>query len=463
MSDDREQRIAEFFNAIHPHRQIRFQQDAGLPAVGDDGLAPLPREVYVEGMHDDGVDNPRRALEKAIRRSQAADCFYWSGMRGSGKTTELLKLKESLETNDGFIAFYVDMSLVLQESEPVEVGDFLLLLLSELAAQVEARYGRDLASAGVGRGLIDFLRQEVKLDEVEWDPSFFFGTKFKFKVKQNPDFKHKLQHATRGRIDGLVEQAREFVREVVQYLQRGSQTPARLVYLVDSMERLRGIGSEKSTEVFRSVENLFGYHRDKLRFADLTVVYSVPPYLSAVVSGAENNRVFSLTALKVFERPELGQHGTDYNDGIAKLVAVVDERYPGWREFFAEPALRDLAHCSGGDYREFFLLMRETLNLVDADDVEADGIPAKFVEHVKKLRRNEFEMSLASLDMDWLIRVVETHDHGMQDREKDRPVLANYIDGKLIYRYRNGSYWWDVHPLLWDSVDREIARRAAAG
>lgn len=461
MSNDREQRIVEFFNAIHPHRQIRFQNDAGLPRESEDGLAPLPAAVYVDGMHDDGVDNPRRALEKAIRRSQTADCFYWSGMRGAGKTTELLKLKQSLEARGDFIVFYADMSLVLQESEPVEVGDFLLLLLSELAGQVEARYGAGvLERAGIGAGLVAFLQQQVSLEEVAWEPSFFFGAKFKFKVKQNPDFKQKLQQRTRGQIDGLVEQAREFVRQVVVFLQNDRQTPPRLVYLVDSMERLRGIGSEKSAEVFRSVENLFGYHRDKLRFPDLTVVYSVPPYLSAVVSGAENNRVFSLTALKVFERPEPGKHGDDHATGIDKLVAVVSERFPGWREFFSEPALRDLAHCSGGDYREFFLLMRETLNLVDAEDVEADGIPARFVEHVKKLRRNEFEMSLASLDMDWLIRVVQTHDHGMLDREKDRPTLANYIDGKLIYRYRNGSYWWDIHPLLWASIDREIARRA---
>ncbi len=216
-------------------------------------------------------------------------------------------------------------------------------------------------------------------------------------------------------------------------------------------------------EVFRSVENLFGYHRDKLRFVDLTVVYSVPPYLSAVVSGAESNRVFSLTALKVFERPDAGKHGADHANGIAKLVKVVSERYPGWQEFLSPAALRDLARHSGGDYREFFLLIRETLNLVDADDIEADGIPERFVDHVKKLRRNEFEMTLASEDMDWLVRVVETHDHGMRDRERDRPVLAGYIDGKLIYRYRNGTYWWDVHPLLWESVDRELARRRASG
>lgn len=459
---NREDRIAEFFNAIHPHRQIRFQDDPALEQDEPGGLPALPGSMYVEGMHDDGIDNPRRALEKAIRRGLAADCYYWSGMRGSGKTTELLKLKQNLETQGGFVVFYADMSLVLQESEPVEVGDFLLLLLSELASQVAQRFSVDLMSQGIGTRLLAFLKQEIVLEDVAWEPSFLFGTKFKFKAKQNPDFKRNLQKATRGRIDGLVQQARDFVSEIVRFLHADTTSPKRLVYLVDSMERLRGIDGDSATKVFQSVENLFGYHRDKLRFADLTVVYSVPPYLSAVVSGAENNRVFSLTALKVFERPKPGRHGTDHGPGLEKLLAVVSERFPGWREFFSEPAMRDLARCSGGDYREFFLLIRETLNLVDAEDVTDDGIPGQFIEHTRKLRRNEFEMNLASSDLEWLVRVVQSHDHGMQDREKDRPTLANYIDGKLIYRYRNGSYWWDVHPLLWDTVDAEIARRSVA-
>ncbi len=187
MSNDREQRIAEFFNAIHPHRQIRFQDDdPALAEIGEGGLPPLPASVYVDGMHDDGVDNPRAALEKAITRSQTADCYYWSGMRGSGKTTELLKLKAKLETKGGFSVFYADMSTILQESEPVEVGDFLLLLLAELAGQVETRFGKDLASQGIGAGLINFLRQEVVLDEVAWEPTFLFGTSSSSRPSRTP-------------------------------------------------------------------------------------------------------------------------------------------------------------------------------------------------------------------------------------------------------------------------------------
>jgi hypothetical protein len=33
------------------------------------------------------------------------------------------------------------------------------------------------------------------------------------------------------------------------------------------------------------------------------------------------------------------------------------------------------------------------------------------------------------------------------------PTLAHFLDNRLILNYRNGSDWYEVHPLLRDVID----------
>ena len=59
----------------------------------------------------------------------------------------------------------------------------------------------------------------------------------------------------------------------------------KVVLLVDSVERIRGVGSEAMT-VYESVRNLFFGHAEHLRIPLLHVVYTIPPYLSVLAAGA---------------------------------------------------------------------------------------------------------------------------------------------------------------------------------
>jgi hypothetical protein len=51
--------------------------------------------------------------------------------------------------------------------------------------------------------------------------------------------------------------------------------------------------------------------------------------------------------------------------------------------------------------------------------------------------------------------VVRTHEHGLRSLD-ELDTLAQLLDGKLILKYRNGEDWYDVHPLLWDAVERHV-------
>lgn len=444
---EREQQIRDFYNAVDVSREIEFDS----VELG----GKLSPDVYVESLHKDGIFLPRKGLYSAIRNSASAERYFFTGMRGSGKTTELRKLKRDLE-DSGFVVFYADMTEYLPLNSPIEIGDFLLVMLTALANSVEedARFGAELLKQNIFDRLLIFLKTEVQLDGIEWSASLLSQkVGLKFKVKENRHFKEQLQAKSRGAIDGLVRASRDFVDRLVGYVRSKTTPDTHVVFLIDSVERLNGVG-EEAKRVFDSVENLFGSHRDKLRFSTLSVVYSVPPYISAVAQAGGGNLVYSLPMPHVYNRPAPGQHGTEHAEGVDRVVEVVARRFHRWRDFFSEAHLRRLILNTGGDLPELFLLVREALNLVDPEDDDHFPIPEVAIAQAEKLRRNQFGI-IPEDDMAWLARVVATHDHGLPSLFA-LGTLARLLDGKLIFQYRNGENWYDVHPLLWPQVEAHV-------
>ena len=142
---EREQQIREFYNAVDVSREIEFEPS---PSGGPPGHG-LAANTYVADLHKDGGFHPRKQLLHAIRNSATAERYFFTGMRGSGKSTELRRLKRDLE-DDGFVVFYADMTEYLPLNSPVEIGDFLLVVVSALANCVheDPRFTKDLARQG---------------------------------------------------------------------------------------------------------------------------------------------------------------------------------------------------------------------------------------------------------------------------------------------------------------------------
>jgi hypothetical protein len=162
----------------------------------------------------------------------------------------------------------------------------------------------------------------------------------------------------------------------------------------------------------------------------------------------------------IFKKPVAGGHGDEDPWGVDRLVQVVERRYGRWREFFSEAHLRRLILHTGGDLRELFLLLREVLNLIDPGEVSHLPVSEEFIVQAEKLRRNQFGI-IPTTDMDWLKQVVQCHKHCLPT-VKEIDTLARLFDGKLLFQYRNGEDWFDVHPLLWDRVDQHVVAVAGA-
>lgn len=446
MSDLRA-RSREFFNVLDLNRPINFGQ---TELIADERA--WPEAYYVKDLHGRDGDAVVE-LATQIDFAESAGSYLFTGNRGTGKTTELLRLARELEAL-GCQVFYVDMAEYLLLTQRIEISDFLISVLGAFSEKVEARLGRKLGRAGFFERVWGFLQSDVHFNEITLPAG---PVEFKAALTQTPLFKEELQRRTRGHVQKLVEQARQFVLEAVGLVREECNDPnAKLVLIVDSVERLRGVGDSSDVrEVFKSAETLFGSHPDELRFTGLSVVYTIPPYLQALAGGLgahyAGGRIYALPSVHIYERrPAFGKPPAPSLDGLQKLTAIVARRFPGHAEFFTEHHLRRLAQNSGGDLRDFFRMLR--LAITRAPAAGKLPLPDAVIGQAENAVRSDM-LPIAQDDRAWLARIAASHDAELPSLDR-LPDFARLQQGKYILQYRNGEDWYDLHPLLGDELGK---------
>jgi hypothetical protein len=374
----------------------------------------------------------------------------FTGQRGTGKSTELKRLQVKLK-EQGCSVFYADMTEYMLMSKPVEIGDFLISMCGAMSEQIAQRYaGQTPGGRSYWERLVDFLQSEVKFDSIGVK---VVAVDLKGSLTLDPSFKERVQQALRGHVAAIVKQAHAFLKDAVAFVRQVENDPNRkVVLIIDSVEQMRGSGPE-AMQVFESVRSLFFGHAESLRVPTLHVVYTVPPYLSvlagsaagALMGGAITRRLVSMHVFKDRSRePD--------ERGLEAMRAVVTRRYAHWADVIEPAALDRMAASSGGDLREFFRLVHTCLPMV-RDDAELP-LGMSVVARAENVMRGEM-LPIPADQLGWLQRISQTHDTCLAT-DGDLPLLAQFLDGRLVLNYRNGSDWYDVHPLLRDAVDNHV-------
>jgi hypothetical protein len=438
MTDDVRSRARAFFNALDFTRPIGFGSEQLVPDA-------LPRSLYVEKLH--GERDAVQELADQIDFSLSAGSYLFTGNRGTGKTTELLRLAEILRGYDCEV-FYADMADYVNLTRPLDIADFLISVMGAFSEKLEERFRqRALNMPGFFARVLNFLNSDVRIEQFKLPLG---PLEFKAALQQDPTFKEEIQQRTRGYLQKLLEQAREFALEGATLVRNErADLNRKIVLIVDSIERLRGVGSSADiSEVFKSAETLFSGHADKLRFGGVSIVYTVPPYLSALAGALGSvyagGRIYALQSAHIYAgRPAQHVAPTPHQAGLAQMRLVVDRRCPDRAAFFSDAQLDRLAQSSGGDLRDYFRMLR--LAIARAPSLPGLPIPDQVLADAESDLRND--MPIADRDRQWLVRVAAEHDNGLESLDR-LPDFARLQEGKYLLHYRNGEDWYDVHPLL---------------
>lgn len=423
--------------------------------TGNGALPLAPDDPYYVKIHGQRPgEDPIQDLWSRIDLSDSESVNLLTGFRGNGKSTELKRLKKMLE-DSGCQVFLVNMLDYVLMTKPLALSDFILSLMAALNGQIEEHLP-DLKplSQSYWERLQTFLTSEVEIDKIDFGLKGGGATaKIGLKLKTDPEFKNKIQKHLEGHLTRLVEDAHNFVDNLVCQVRDLENDPdKKIVLLVDSLEQIRGVG-EDTESIYASVVELFSGQASNLCFPKLHVVYTVPPYLNVlapnlgrILGGNPTTRWPNIHVRKKNNTPD------PY--GINLMAVIIEKRFPEWRQIIPEETLSSLAQASGGDLRDFFRLIRECAISLRNVRLSEPGAPLDdtIINRVIRQLSNEL-LPIAEEDARWMARIHQTKRASLPS-EKNLPSLARFLDCNLIMNYQNGEPWYDIHPLLIPELER---------
>src|SRR5215203_5264048 len=104
-------------------------------ALEDKALKP-DDERYIPIYKLLDCQDPIARLKEHIELTEAESTQFFSGFRGSGKTTELLRLKQEL-LEEGYLVIYADALKYINPSDEIDITDLLIVIAGAFSDALE--------------------------------------------------------------------------------------------------------------------------------------------------------------------------------------------------------------------------------------------------------------------------------------------------------------------------------------
>lgn len=407
---------------------LYVELDDGTPVRGGDGTSCIDE------------------MERTILYSEPMrpTCQLFTGFPGTGKTTELNRLRARFDANKPFGAhtLAVDFQEYIDPYVPISITDVLRVLAYSLDRAAAVAESRDPdAQPGYPRRFFEFLtRTEVDLKEIGFEA---YGASLMLELKNNPIFRQKVESALALRFQAFAREATETIAEAVVRIRKATGA-ARIILLVDGLEKLRPVREEDRPIIENAVETLFVQHASWLR-VPCDVIYTFPLWLRfrATPLGALYDREpYVLPMVKVGT-----QDGAEFEPGLAKLCEIVrkriaDDRVFGPLQGEIPAVLREVLRASGGYPRDLLRMVRELLWTTK----KFPTTPADTARILSRIGES-YAQAIRSPDAELLAEIAQTHALPRGDGAR-LAVFGRLLDQWLILAYRNGHEWYDLHPLV---------------
>lgn len=406
------------------------------------------RGKYVAGLH--GEKDVVKVLCDTIDFQDGQGVFLFSGHRGSGKSTELKRLKYLLETKVLARVDYLDMSRWINYNRPIELGGFIVSLVAAWIDQLGVQSNQTTLTEKF-RNLLTNTKINIDHLRIEGGVANFKAT-LQLSLMNNSQFLTEIDTAIKTNRDSFVNQAKNLISDIVAEICPNRE---KCVLLVDSLEKISGIG-DTAEQVLRSVFSLFSQNSDALQLPRVHVVYSIAPYvleqnrnLPVILGGATS---VQLPSVHVFQRDS---NDPDHN-GINRVEQVVTSRCPDWINFITQSDLRQLITDSGGDLRD---LMRALQNYFVSLAGSARQNSAEHLEFARNQIRPTLVIPIEH--MKWMELINRTH-RAEVNSEVDSLLLEKYLNTKHILAYLNGETWYGINPLIINQIEEQVRRHSSA-
>jgi len=383
------------------------------------------------------------ALGKTIQLSSLPTCQIYTGCRGVGKSTELLRLKADLESKGYRVVYFAADDDIDQQD--AQYTDVLLSCTRHILEDLQNQANPSPLTNWLKsrwQSLKDLALTEIKFDDLKVEQQVSQFAKLTATLRQVPSTRQKIREQINIHSISLIEALNEFIQEATQKL-----ATKKLVVIVDNLDRIvplpRGEGRTNYDEIFIDRSN-------QLRGLECHIIYTMPISLvySNRASMLRDNYGGCSVLLAVMVNTQDDQI---YQPGIENLKQIVRSRIASINkekklsletEVFDSPeTLARLCLMSGGYIRQLLMLIQSCLTRTDCLPISA-GIAQRAIAEARDTYRRTVS------DEDWSILVEVSRNKKIRHDEINRTLLFK----RLVMEYRGSDeeLWYDVHPLLKD-------------
>lgn len=416
--------LTKFIQAVQSTEPL----DIGLPAE---------KSLYVE--HLQGARDALGRLKREIEHRAGDGVYLFTGQIGSGKSTELLRLKSELQGSKCKV-YYCDLEDWLNLNAPIDLASVLLALIASWVETVGSIAGKRTPM----ERLTDFLtRTNIELTGIQIGTEIApVKAQLQLALKTDAGFRARLEETLKSNVGSFVNQAHQFVSALVADICAHDE---KCVLIADSLEKIRGYGDE-ADKVYETVQRLFLSEGRALRLPSVHVVYSVSPFL--LVQNPQlpgilgQGVVVNMPSVHVFQK-----RSNDLDPrGVQQMTALLGRRFPDWQKFISPDLLQTLIRDCGGDLRDYLRAIKVVLLELEAD-------PATEQSELLEVVRSQISPPriVPSAIIGWMARLERSHEPELDDKV-DSAVFQRYLATKHVLAYLNGDAWYAIHPLLRDWV-----------
>ena len=413
-----------------------------------DPFRPLPAgdPNYVDCREVRGDGDILEDLGNRLRLSNQKTCQLYSGHRGAGKSTELLRLKQSLEEQKFFVVYFAADEEDI-ESEDAQYTDILLACTRHLLD--------DLKKSANPKPLLDWLEsrwQELKdlaLTEITFEGMSVEGqiaqfAKLTANLRAEPTLRHKIRDKVNPHTVTLINVLNEFLAEAKKKLPDGC---TQLAVIADNLDRIAPIIQENGQT---NHDEIFLDRSEQLKALDCHLIYTVPISMVHSNRAADLRDIYSDTQVlpMVMVRTPSGDV---CEPGLQKIKEVICRRVRQFApklsletEIFDSPeTLKQLCLMSGGHVRNLLLLTQDAIGRTANLPISKRAVQRAITQARDTYRRT------VNNDQWCLLAEVSRSKRVVNDDEY-RSLLFNRC--LLEYRYLDDEgevqRWCDVHPLI---------------
>ncbi|MEH2192740.1 MAG: ATP-binding protein [Nostoc sp.] len=409
-------------------------------------LFPLMERNEMERFRVEYGDDLIADLNQLVEDSPNRDGkIVFTGHRGCGKSTLLAEFSRQIQDK-----YFVVLFSIADKIEMSAVNHINILFAIAVNLMTEAEARKVDIPHSTKEALYKWFATRTRTEEsnlqAEASIGFDLLKLISSKLKADASVRDEIKQEFERKLSDLVAR----INEIAALIQ--AATKQNVLVIIDDLDKL-DLG--RVNEIYR--DNI-----KALCQPNFQIIYTIPiavlreTFISTIITTETNDQVVAMPVLKIFDKGKNRfPNGQPRPEATNILGEVLQKRIPS--ELIAAETAEKIVIYSGGVLRELIRISKECcricLRMIRRNSSAEVIIDDKILLQAINKIRNDFSIRLGKIDIDILQSVYEQY-------MPNDPKQAEFLDllhGLYVLEYRTDETWYDVHPIIIESLRRQGA------